>query len=210
MPFPYSQHWNCISPPSDEEFSYNSYSQSIRDWGRSPNDELEFSFSDPLHLRSTVGVPCFYTNTDEKFQRVSREKEPLMVSSPSHCNFQTRDGRDMLLYTPVKFRRSGDSFLDPMSGCRNLQHQGSQSPGFDAQYFRNGHGVVVPSIIQPKQAINNSVTELPSSSSVSVSSDETEHPQLKVELYKTELCRSWEETGYCRYAAKCQVMPLRR
>jgi len=26
----------------------------------------------------------------------------------------------------------------------------------------------------------------------------------KVNLYKTELCRSWEETGTCRYGAKCQ------
>ncbi|KAJ3118556.1 hypothetical protein HDU96_000508 [Phlyctochytrium bullatum] len=28
--------------------------------------------------------------------------------------------------------------------------------------------------------------------------------QKKVNLYKTELCRSWEETGDCRYGAKCQ------
>ncbi|KAI9364867.1 hypothetical protein DFJ73DRAFT_619839, partial [Zopfochytrium polystomum] len=26
----------------------------------------------------------------------------------------------------------------------------------------------------------------------------------KANLYKTELCRSWEETGHCRYGAKCQ------
>lgn len=202
VPFRYSQHWNHISPLIDEEFSYISYPQSIRDRGRTPNDEFEFCFSDPsnLGIRSTVGVPCFYTNNDEKFQHIGREKEPLMVS-PSQFDLQTRqrDGREMLLYTPVKFRRSGGSFLDPMSGYQNLQHQRPQSPGFDA-----------PSIIQPVEAINNSAIELPSSSSVSVSSDETEHPQLKVGLYKTELCRSWEETGYCRYAAKCQVLPLTR
>jgi len=30
-------------------------------------------------------------------------------------------------------------------------------------------------------------------------------PQLSVHsLYKTELCRSWEETGSCRYGSKCQ------
>ncbi|KAI8079619.1 uncharacterized protein B0P05DRAFT_447881, partial [Gilbertella persicaria] len=23
-------------------------------------------------------------------------------------------------------------------------------------------------------------------------------------LYKTELCRNWEETGHCRYGLKCQ------
>ncbi|KAI8916361.1 hypothetical protein EDD86DRAFT_180984, partial [Gorgonomyces haynaldii] len=26
----------------------------------------------------------------------------------------------------------------------------------------------------------------------------------KLSLYKTELCRSWEETGSCRYGNKCQ------
>jgi hypothetical protein len=30
-------------------------------------------------------------------------------------------------------------------------------------------------------------------------------PQQQNSLYKTELCRSWEETGACRYGAKCQV-----
>ncbi|GAQ85195.1 hypothetical protein KFL_002230160 [Klebsormidium nitens] len=29
-------------------------------------------------------------------------------------------------------------------------------------------------------------------------------PQAQNSLYKTELCRSWEETGACRYGAKCQ------
>ncbi|ORX83972.1 hypothetical protein BCR32DRAFT_201294, partial [Anaeromyces robustus] len=26
----------------------------------------------------------------------------------------------------------------------------------------------------------------------------------KANLYKTELCRSYEETGHCRYGSKCQ------
>ena len=29
-------------------------------------------------------------------------------------------------------------------------------------------------------------------------------PKTKVELYKTELCKSYEETGYCKYGDKCQ------
>lgn len=29
-------------------------------------------------------------------------------------------------------------------------------------------------------------------------------PPKKLSLYKTELCRSFEETGYCRYGSKCQ------
>ncbi|CAM6051116.1 unnamed protein product, partial [Sphagnum compactum] len=31
-----------------------------------------------------------------------------------------------------------------------------------------------------------------------------EFPAARSSLYKTELCRSWEETGYCRYSTKCQ------
>ncbi|KAJ3129100.1 hypothetical protein HK101_005296, partial [Irineochytrium annulatum] len=32
----------------------------------------------------------------------------------------------------------------------------------------------------------------------------TDKEQRKMSLYKTELCRSWEETGQCRYGLKCQ------
>ncbi len=35
-----------------------------------------------------------------------------------------------------------------------------------------------------------------------------EFPAARSSLYKTELCRSWEETGYCRYSTKCQVLLL--
>ncbi|KAL9242051.1 hypothetical protein vseg_016094 [Gypsophila vaccaria] len=29
-------------------------------------------------------------------------------------------------------------------------------------------------------------------------------PSLSGSLYKTELCKSWEDSGYCRYGSKCQ------
>lgn len=32
----------------------------------------------------------------------------------------------------------------------------------------------------------------------------TSGPSKRISLYKTELCRSFEETGYCRYGLKCQ------
>lgn len=234
MPDTYSQRRSEISPSSDEEFSYIAYPQSSRGRGRSTlENDLEFGFPDPSSVgrRSSVGMPYLSMNTEdlvmggnisESFQRIGLEKEHLMITSPSHFTLQTRprDGRKMLLYTPGKLRRSAHekfdiydgraSLVDPMSDGRNLRHHITQSPGFDIQYFRNNHGVLVPTIIQPNQgAASNSASELPLSSSVSVSSDETDHPQIKVGLYKTELCRSWEETGYCRYAAKCQVTPLR-
>jgi len=34
---------------------------------------------------------------------------------------------------------------------------------------------------------------------------QTQSPSQANNLYKTELCRSWEETGQCRYGNKCQV-----
>ena len=229
LPFSYSQRRNEISPPSDQEFSYVAYPQTrIRGRGRNTlENEMDYGFSDPSSLgrRSSVGMPYLSMSKDElvlgiseNIQRIDLEKEHLMISPPSHFSLQTRPryGRKMLLYAPGKIRRSGQErfdiyhsrgpLLDPMSGDRNLRQQGTQSPSFDVQYFRNNNGEFVPTIIQPQQAMSNSASEVPSSSSVSVSSDEAEHPQIKIGLYKTELCRSWEETGYCRYAAKCQVM----
>jgi butyrate response factor 1 len=234
MPFSYSQRRNEISPFNDEELSYIAHSQGSQGRGRNTlNNDLKFGFSDSsiVGIRSSVGLPYISRNTDElvmgrniseSFQRIDLGKEHLMISSPSHFTLQTRprDGRKMLLYAHQKIRCNAQekfdvydgriSLVDPMSGSRNLRNQGTQSPGFDVQYFRNNHGVLVPTFIQPKQTLSNSASELPSRfSTTSISSDETEHAQIKVGLYKTELCRSWEETGYCRYAAKCQVMPLR-
>ncbi|KAJ1564203.1 hypothetical protein HK096_009142 [Nowakowskiella sp. JEL0078] len=39
---------------------------------------------------------------------------------------------------------------------------------------------------------------------VTESGNRSDREIKKVNLYKTELCRSWEETGYCRYGSKCQ------
>ncbi|KAG0614488.1 hypothetical protein M758_6G180800 [Ceratodon purpureus] len=230
MSLTYSLRRSESSLLGDEDFSYIAYPQNSRGRGRNTLDnDLEFGFSDPSSLgrRSSVSVPYLSLNNDqelmmggnisESFQRMDLEKDHLMISSPSHFTLQTRprDERKMLVYTPGKLRRSSQekfdiydgraALVDPMSDSRNLRHQVTQSPGFDVQYFRNNHGILVPTIIQSKQGVtSNSASELPLSSSVSVSSDETEHPQIKVGLYKTELCRSWEETGYCRYGTKCQ------
>lgn len=212
MPFPRVLHGSSTAP-LDEKLCYA--------YGR-PDSTLQFIFSNPssLGLETSGGVPYFSTNIDGDFQRPSLE-EDILVNSLSRCTLgQTRhrDQRRMLLRsTPEKFRcinqvssdiyNSGMS-LDPMNTFRNLHYEGIQSPGYEVQ-FRKRQGASVPSIIRPKQALSSSPSEVPSSSSVSVSSDETEHPgehpQLKVGLYKTELCRSWEETGFCRYGAKCQV-----
>lgn len=42
----------------------------------------------------------------------------------------------------------------------------------------------------------------------SVLSSPSSAQNINTALYKTELCRSWEETGTCRYGVKCQVCSL--
>lgn len=38
----------------------------------------------------------------------------------------------------------------------------------------------------------------------SMTSNSSDTGQKQTSLYKTELCRSWEDTGFCRYGKKCQ------
>ncbi|KAM6497968.1 hypothetical protein JOM56_005916 [Amanita muscaria] len=53
---------------------------------------------------------------------------------------------------------------------------------------------------QSNLGVDNTVPVIPSPTSHSGPSTNNR----KVNLYKTELCRSWEEKGTCRYGAKCQ------
>nr|XP_024387074.1 uncharacterized protein LOC112287824 [Physcomitrium patens]PNR62517.1 hypothetical protein PHYPA_000941 [Physcomitrium patens] len=214
MPFPYSEHGSNISPP-EVEFRY-SYPQSLQGMGSGTTENkygIIFSDTSNLGVRSSTGIPYFSTNTDEDHQRL--EQDSSLNSSPSCCTLQTRshEERKLLVYTPGNYPcREPDkfgvyncdvSFLDSIYGCRNPHHEGMHSLGFNI-HFQRHQSIHTPSMIRSKQPMCNSGSELPSSSSLSVSSDEMEHPQIKVGLYKTELCRSWEETGYCRYASKCQ------
>eukprot|EP00274_Cyanoptyche_gloeocystis_P000213 CAMPEP_0196663014 /NCGR_PEP_ID=MMETSP1086-20130531/51184_1 /TAXON_ID=77921 /ORGANISM="Cyanoptyche gloeocystis , Strain SAG4.97" /LENGTH=166 /DNA_ID=CAMNT_0041998667 /DNA_START=75 /DNA_END=575 /DNA_ORIENTATION=- len=53
---------------------------------------------------------------------------------------------------------------------------------------------------------DSSSTSRPSSPTSSIESDEKVKNSQKnrQNLYKTELCRSWQELGQCRYGTKCQ------
>ncbi|KIJ68674.1 hypothetical protein HYDPIDRAFT_24928 [Hydnomerulius pinastri MD-312] len=59
----------------------------------------------------------------------------------------------------------------------------------------------------PYGAMPNQAMGLPSSASSNAGSQNGTGPSAnnrKLGLYKTELCRSWEEKGSCRYGTKCQ------
>jgi len=63
--------------------------------------------------------------------------------------------------------------------------------------------------IQPSPAPLTTIPTLTTSSSgmgtnTSITSTQEQHANLPSNLYKTELCRSFEETGTCRYGSKCQ------
>ncbi|XP_057995336.1 uncharacterized protein LOC110659942 isoform X1 [Hevea brasiliensis] len=47
-----------------------------------------------------------------------------------------------------------------------------------------------------------------SSNSSDSPSNSSSSPQIRV--YKTELCRSWEDFGHCRYGSKCQAVAIRK
>jgi len=63
--------------------------------------------------------------------------------------------------------------------------------------------------IQPSPAPLTTISTLTTSSSgmgtnTTITSTQEQHANLPSNLYKTELCRSFEETGTCRYGSKCQ------
>jgi hypothetical protein len=67
-----------------------------------------------------------------------------------------------------------------------------------------------PSVTEENAGKNNIRLKTPSTphikglDSASVAESVNEETNKKPNLYKTELCRTWEETGTCRYNNKCQ------
>jgi len=60
--------------------------------------------------------------------------------------------------------------------------------------------------IQPSPAPLTTIPTLTSGMGINstITSTQEQHANLPSNLYKTELCRSFEETGTCRYGSKCQ------
>ncbi|KAI8985927.1 hypothetical protein BDB01DRAFT_896313 [Pilobolus umbonatus] len=60
-------------------------------------------------------------------------------------------------------------------------------------------------VIKPRRALQNKKSHVSLLSSNSITDDDETDPTKKQKnLYKTEMCRNWEETGHCRYGIKCQ------
>ncbi|BDA42330.1 probable mRNA decay activator protein ZFP36L1 at N-terminal half [Coccomyxa sp. Obi] len=56
----------------------------------------------------------------------------------------------------------------------------------------------------PGGAGNGHLASAPSNGSSTSSSNQSSSKNMPNSLYKTELCRSWRESGSCRYGSKCQ------
>lgn len=209
---PFSQNQRMSSKSTEEESSSSiteSQSSASQLSVRSFEDDLRGypHLSTPLNAR-TVNVSHFYAN-DRELDRPTSDIETLLrsYSAPS-TNPPLQNAHDALLYTPVSF-----SYTDPdeilarndVSPAVSFQfrYESRRGPRPSAMSMQSPEETLVPNGMSSSSTLLQS--ELRTSSSVS--SDETEHlPLVKTGLYKTELCRSWEETGNCRYSTKCQVL----
>jgi hypothetical protein len=210
---PFSQNQRMSSKPTEEEDTSITQSQlSASELSmRSFEDELRGfpHLSTPLvpqDARRTVNVSHFYANKRE-LHRPTSDIETLLCSfSALRTNAPSQNAHGALLYRPVNF-----SYTD------EILTRSDVPPAVPLQSQYNSRRANRPSTMRMQSTEETLVPNGTSSSSIplqsevrtssSVSSDETEHLSLvKTGLYKTELCRSWEETGNCRYSTKCQVL----
>lgn len=212
---PFSQNQRMSSKPTEEEDTSITQSQLSASQlsMRSFEDELRGfpHLSTPLvpqDARRTVNVSHFYANKRE-LHRPTSDIETLLCSfSALRTNAPSQNAHGALLYRPVNF-----SYTDP----DEILTRSDVPPAVPLQSQYNSRRANRPSTMRMQSTEETLVPNGTSSSSIplqsevrtssSVSSDETEHLSLvKTGLYKTELCRSWEETGNCRYSTKCQVL----
>ncbi|KAH8552564.1 hypothetical protein BGW37DRAFT_290019 [Umbelopsis sp. PMI_123] len=69
----------------------------------------------------------------------------------------------------------------------------------------------IRSVVKKKESASNNIQNTPSgvhNNNTSKRVTSGEHPKApkdkKADLYKTEMCRNWQEIGYCRYGKKCR------
>lgn len=212
---PFSQNLRMSSKPTEEENTSITQSQLSASQlsATSFEDELRGfpHLSTPLvpqDARRTINVSHFHANNRELHRPTSDIETLLCPFSALRTNPPSQNARDALLYTPVSF-----SYTDP----DEILARSDVPPAVPLQSHYNSRRGNRPSAMRMQSTEETLVPNGMSSSSIplqsevrtssSVSSDETEHLSLvKTGLYKTELCRSWEETGNCRYSTKCQVL----
>ncbi|KAJ1560236.1 hypothetical protein HK405_007792 [Cladochytrium tenue] len=164
---------------------------------------------------------------------IRRESAPIRVlpadEARSSFRYQaTNRPGSLLMPTSHHFDSEENTFVD-LAFSGGLQHQVIRKPGSGS-----GSGVNLTYAWTPNEGlsplpqdspdlfsrrpsselgIRTSQDSVPSATSLggrigerrpSLSSKKSKGPKEKHPLHKTELCRSWEETGTCRYGAKCQ------
>ncbi|KAA1468531.1 hypothetical protein DENSPDRAFT_472297 [Dentipellis sp. KUC8613] len=142
----------------------------------------QHSASDPLHLREAAallnaGIPPF----------AGPGMYPTALAPPAMGLYPNQ-------FYPPQEPYPTNITAQVMAAAR-LQSQYAAAP--------YGVGVPAPNVSPP---ISNGVATNVTGSSVAVdpSGNGPSANNRKLGLYKTELCRSWEEKGTCRYGPKCQ------
>ncbi|KAJ9178086.1 hypothetical protein P3X46_009998 [Hevea brasiliensis] len=132
-------------------------------------------------------------NADSTLIRYLRGGSPI-TSSP--CNAKND------AFSSQEFSSSRSSFgrsLSPLSSIENVM----STPVYGTPVKVVDHDVLVMDGILVESVSGGRVSRsLASDSGDSSSNSSSSSPGISV--YKTELCRSWEEFGQCRYGSKCQ------
>ncbi|EME26766.1 Tristetraprolin [Galdieria sulphuraria] len=119
------------------------------------------------------------------FETTELEEEPQVIQSCKLEEYeQEKDKTNKLTKENVSLRRLRGDQVDPAQESRT--YVGHPADGYEREE---------PNAEFKKQSSTNNASFM-SDSLVSVAERNT--------LYKTELCRSFMETGFCRYGVKCQ------
>eukprot|EP00184_Porphyridium_aerugineum_P001240 CAMPEP_0184697780 /NCGR_PEP_ID=MMETSP0313-20130426/4625_1 /TAXON_ID=2792 /ORGANISM="Porphyridium aerugineum, Strain SAG 1380-2" /LENGTH=462 /DNA_ID=CAMNT_0027156617 /DNA_START=883 /DNA_END=2271 /DNA_ORIENTATION=+ len=142
---------------------------------------------------------------------------PSGTSQPQHqVQAQTIPNSTAVQYG---FRHDNRSMTSPTSSIRSLDF-GSEMveyvPVLSGGFMRCPSAPVgssitaaasglVPRAKSPDHSAGSTTSPTPTAPQlVRSASGSSTQPKIKKELYKTEMCRSWEEMGSCRYGLKCQ------
>ncbi|EHA8592126.1 putative mRNA decay activator protein ZFP36L1 [Cocos nucifera] len=150
-------------------------------------------------------------DVDPSLLRYTRSRLPLSASSSSASNSPdphstARKRLHRLLY--LRSSLSSLSSSSPLSPIENLPAETARSPTLyktPVKVEMEEDVLVMDGVLvsdsesgRPRSSVSEfGSTGSPSSSSANNGGGSS--------LYKTEICRSWEELGFCRYGSKCQV-----
>ncbi|CAG8508868.1 7221_t:CDS:2 [Funneliformis caledonium] len=133
--------------------------------------------------------------------------------------FVAQQHKDVLNPTPLKSRPSFQDLtsLKKRTSVSDLSpsHRGNGVQAFDNNKSCSNNGAVNANNNQQHAKVRRSsnttimsnatvMSDTTSEQSDKSTAIESEKEQKKATLYKTEMCRNWEERGSCRYGAKCQ------